>query len=317
MTHDTLPQPEARPRVLIIDDLVDVHRLISVRLRAEGLDFFGALTGEDGLAKAASELPALILLDLELGVLHGLTVLKELKASAATQDIPVIIISGNQHAHEKVKAFELGAVDYVTKPFEMTELRVRIRQALKMRYLLQMLAQRAQVDGLTGLWNRAFFNKRWAEEVERSHRHHHALAVAMLDIDHFKSINDTYGHSAGDAALQGVAKIIQRCCRNHDLVCRYGGEEFVIVMPETCPADAAIMGERIRHAIELEQWPRHPQRRLTASIGICGLSTSDGATAESIVEKADQNLYEAKRTGRNRVIWTDASAPPASGGMAA
>ena len=163
MTHDAAPQPEARPRVLIIDDLIDVHRLISVRLRAEGLDFFGTTSGEEGLALAASQLPALILLDLELGSVHGLGVLKELKASAATQDIPVIIISGNQHAHEKVKAFDLGAVDYVTKPFEMTELRVRIRQALKMRHLVQMLAQRAQVDGLTGLWNRAFFNKRWAE----------------------------------------------------------------------------------------------------------------------------------------------------------
>ncbi|MFZ4429523.1 MAG: diguanylate cyclase [Phycisphaerales bacterium] len=317
MTHDAPPQPEARPRVLIIDDLVDVHRLISVRLRAEGLDFFGALSGEEGLAKAAAESPALILLDLELGSVHGLTVLKGLKASATTQDIPVIIISGNQHAHEKVKAFDLGAVDYVTKPFEMTELRVRIRQALKMRHLVQMLAQRAQVDGLTGLWNRAFFNKRWAEEVERSARHGHTLSVAMLDIDHFKSINDTYGHSAGDTALQGVAKIIQRCCRNHDLVCRYGGEEFVIVMPETCPADAAIMGERIRHAIELEEWPRHPQRRLTASIGICGTTSATVGSAESIVEQADQNLYTGKHSGRNRVIWTDWKAPPAVGGMAA
>lgn len=317
MTNEAAPQPEARPRVLIIDDLVDVHRLISVRLRAEGLDFFGALSGEEGVAKATAELPALILLDLELGAVHGLTVLKDLKAAAATQDIPVIIISGNQHAHEKVKAFDLGAVDYVTKPFEMTELRVRIRQALKMRQLLQMLAQRAQVDGLTGLWNRAFFNQRWTEEVERSNRHRHSLAVAMLDIDHFKSINDTYGHSAGDAALQGVAKIIQRCCRNHDLVCRYGGEEFVIVMPETCPADAAIMGERIRHAIELEEWPRHPQRRLTASIGICGITAANGGAADAIVEQADRNLYQAKRSGRNRVIWTDATSPPAAGGMAA
>ena len=310
MTQEGHNSIEVRPRVLIIDDSKDVHRLVAVRLRAEGLDFINAYSGEEGLEMAAAQSPAAILLDLEMPRMHGLTVLKDLKASAATQDIPVLVVSGNQMAQDKVKAFELGAVDYVTKPFEMTELRIRLRQALKMRQLIQMLAQRAQVDGLTGLWNRAFFNQRWKEEVDRSARHGHSLSVAMVDIDHFKSINDTYGHAAGDAALQGTARILQQSCRTHDLVCRYGGEEFVIVMPDTCPQDAAIVCDRMRLAIAAEDWPRHPARKVTASIGICGCTDAANKPADAIVETADANLYKAKNGGRNQIIWTDASIAP-------
>jgi two-component system cell cycle response regulator len=310
MTQEGHNSIEVRPRVLIIDDSKDVHRLVAVRLRAEGLDFINAYSGEEGLEMAAAQSPAAILLDLEMPRMHGLSVLKDLKASAATQDIPVLVVSGNQMAQDKVKAFELGAVDYVTKPFEMTELRIRLRQALKMRQLIQMLAQRAQVDGLTGLWNRAFFNQRWKEEVDRSARHGHSLSVAMVDIDHFKSINDTYGHAAGDAALQGTARILQQSCRTHDLVCRYGGEEFVIVMPDTCPQDAAIVCDRMRLAIAAEDWPRHPARKVTASIGICGCTGAANKPADAIVETADANLYRAKNGGRNQIIWTDASIAP-------
>jgi two-component system, cell cycle response regulator len=300
-------QSEAKPSVLIIDDSKDVHRLVSVRLRPEGIDFSHAYGGVEGLQMARTMLPALILLDMEMPDIRGLEVLRQLKDDAATQDIPVIIISGNQQVDDKVRSFELGAVDYVTKPFEMTELRIRIRQALNTRQLIQMLAQRAQLDGLTGLWNRAFFNQRWKEEFDRSTRHGHSLSVAMVDIDHFKSINDTYGHTTGDAVLQTVAKIIQRCCRTHDLVCRYGGEEFVIVMPDTSPADAVTVCERIRATIEAERWPRHPQRTVTASIGVGGLANQIGQSADAIIETADANLYEAKRAGRNRVVAAPAS----------
>ncbi len=299
---------ETRPRVLIIDDSSDVHRLVTVRLKAEGVDFSSVLSGELGLAEAARNPPSLILLDLEMPGMHGLVVLKELKANPATQDISVIVISGNQHAADKVKAFDLGAVDYVTKPFEMTELKVRLRQALKMRQLIQMLAQRAQIDGLTGLWNRAFFNQRWQEEVARATRYRSPLSVAMLDIDHFKSVNDTYGHAAGDAALLGAAKLLQRECRQHDLICRYGGEEFVIVMPETSPIDATIVCERIRTGLEAASWPRHPERVLTISIGIAGASGTVTVSTDQFVEIADANLYAAKRSGRNRVLVTDVSA---------
>jgi len=309
MNEQTQNPGEARPRVLIIDDSQDVHRLVAVRLKSEGIEFVNALTGEDGIAKAADSTPGLILLDLEMPGMHGLAVLKQLKSLAATQDIPVIVISGNHLAADKVKSFDLGAVDYVTKPFEITELRVRVKQALKMRQLITMLAQRAQLDGLTGLWNRSFFNQRWQEECARSARYGHPLSVAMVDLDFFKSINDTYGHAAGDVALQGTAKLLQRECRQHDSVCRYGGEEFVIVMPETPSADASNVCERIRAALAAEKWSRHPERVITASIGVAGSSGRTDLSADKWVEVADTNLYAAKHEGRNRVVSTDVTSP--------
>ncbi len=308
--QSTKVQPEcSRPQVLIIDDAPEIHRLVAMRLRTEGLDFVSAYDGSEGVRQATSEVsqPSLILLDLDMPGMHGLCVLQALKADPKTIDIPVIVVSGQQLPNEKVKAFEYGAVDYITKPFEMTELRVRVRQALKMRQLIQMLAQRAQIDGMTGLWNRSFFNQRWGEEFARATRYSHPLSLAMADVDHFKSVNDTYGHAAGDAVLQGVAKVLMRECRQHDLVCRYGGEEFVIVMPETAPGDAAGVCDRIREALASEVWQRHPERQITASIGVAGSNGATNMNAQQWVETADANLYAAKRGGRNRVQWSDLS----------
>lgn len=294
--------------VLVIDDSPDVHRILHARLRQENITFHSALTGPDGVAMAASMNPALILLDLDMPCMHGLDVLAMLKADSATHDIPVIVVSGNSGPNDKVRAFDLGAVDYVTKPFEMTELRVRVRQALKMRQLIQMLAQRAQIDGLTGLWNRSFFNQRWSEEYARAVRYGHPLSLAVVDLDHFKSINDTYGHLVGDTVLCGVARILHQECRAHDLVCRFGGEEFVIVMPETTPEDAAQVCERIREAVEREVWERPLDRNVTASIGVAGASRPAEISEQEWVDTADRNLYAAKRAGRNSVRWTDVGA---------
>jgi two-component system cell cycle response regulator len=301
-----------RPKVLIIDDSPDVHRLMTVRLKNEGIDLYSALSGQEGIEKAKDLLPTLILLDLEMPMMHGVEVLAQLKTNPITHDIAVIVVSANQHAADKVKVFDLGAVDYVVKPFELTELRVRLRQALKMQELIHMLAQRAQLDGLTGLWNRAFFNTRWTQEYSRSLRYGTPISVAFIDIDHFKSVNDTFGHSAGDAALCGVARLLVKECRQHDLVCRYGGEEFVVMMPETAAPDAALVCERIRGAVEATAWPRHPDRKITISIGIAGGRAFDPLSRETWVEIADKNLYAAKHSGRNRVITTDMSSPPPS-----
>lgn len=305
MTETKLVTSETKPRVLIIDNSKDIHRLVSLCLKKEGIEIVSAESGEQGLAMAVSQQPSLILLDLELPGIHGFSVLKDLKSNESTVDVPVIVFSWNNLVDDKVRSFDLGANDYITKPFEMTELRARVRQALRMRQLIQMLAQRAQLDGLTGLWNRSFFNQRWLEECARANRYGHPLSVAMLDLDYFKTINDTYGHAAGDAALMGTARLLQQECRQHDLVCRYGGEEFVIVMPETGSADALIVCERIRACIESTTWPRHPERRITASIGVAGTSVPILITPDRWVELADANLYAAKSKGRNRVICTD------------
>lgn len=244
----------------------------------------------------------MILLDLDMPDMDGFEVLRHLKNDQATLDIPVIVLSGLQSAQDKVMAFDLGAVDYITKPFNLTELRVRVRSALKLHRLVQMLAQCAQIDGLTGLWNRAYFDRRWAEELAAALRRKRPLSLAMIDADHFKTINDTFGHLTGDAVLQGIAKTIQRECRQEDVPCRYGGEEFALIMPDTGPADAQRVCERIRDSLASMVWSRHPERPVTVSIGVAGADAVTDADAAKWLELADRNLYTAKREGRNRVV---------------
>lgn len=296
---------EQKPRVLVIDDSMDVHRLLAVRLKNEDLTLEAAVSGEEGISAAARIQPALVLLDLDMPGMHGFEVLRRLKDMPETRQVPVIVLSGNQSSDDKVAAFDLGAVDYISKPFEFTELRVRVRSALRMRQLLLMLSQRAQIDGLTGLWNRAYFDSRWDEEYARCMRHGHPLSVAVCDLDHFKAVNDTYGHPAGDEVLQGVARILRRECRQSDMACRLGGEEFVLVMPETDCMEARAVGERIRRAVELAVWPRHPMHKVTISLGIAGSSGTTTISPTEWVEVADQNLYAAKHAGRNCVVATD------------
>lgn len=291
--------------MLIIDDSEDVHRLLKARLSSEGLEFLSAMNGADGLDVASERHPSLIILDLDMPGMHGLAVLKRLKDLPRTASIPVMVLSGHNAAQDKVESFELGAVDFVAKPFELTELRVRVRSAIRMQQLVQMLAQRAQIDGLTGLWNRAFFDQRWSEEHARAQRRGHPLSVAILDLDHFKLINDTFGHPAGDIVLQTVARTIQRVCRTSDLACRYGGEEFVLLMPDTASEDAYRLCDRVRSEIEAIGWPANPALRVTVSIGVAGASTGVAGASSDWVEQADRNLYAAKRAGRNLVVMTD------------
>lgn len=305
MTLDTSNPTNAKPVVLIVDDSPDVHRLLKARLRVEDLDVHSAEDGASGLEAAKNLHPSLILLDLDMPVMDGYEVLRTLKDDQATINIPVIILSGLQNAQDKVTAFDLGAIDYVTKPFDIAELKVRVRSALRMQQLIQMLSQRAQIDGLSGLWNRRYFDTRWTEEVSRSARHARPLSVAILDIDHFKSINDTYGHPAGDLVIQGTAKILQAASRQSDVACRYGGEEFVLIMTDTAPKDAMVLCDRIRTAMESTVWPQHPDRRVTISIGVAGCAGACDATPDAWLHAADQNLYSAKKTGRNKIVCSE------------
>jgi diguanylate cyclase (GGDEF)-like protein len=299
-------QHDSVPVVLLVDDSQFVHRLLDARLRSEAISLLEARDGKAGLEKAIKEVPALILLDLDMPVMDGFETLRELKENPITRDIPVIVLSGMNSSQDKVAAFDLGAIDFVTKPFELTELRARVRSSLKMSALLQMLSQKAQIDGLSGLFNRTFFDERFQEEYDRAMRHSQPLSVALIDLDHFKSINDTYGHPAGDMVITGVAKIIQHESRSIDIACRYGGEEFVLIMPETDTEQAHTLCQRIRQRCEVTKWARHPSRAVTLSVGLVGTVDSSTAkcTPSSWLEMVDKNLYQAKKSGRNIVRAT-------------
>src|ERR1700722_10173023 len=226
--------------VLVIDDSQDIHRLLDVRLRPEGLVLYHALDAQEGLAKAKELRPDLILLDVDLPLGTGFEVCKLLKDDPLTAQIPVIFLTGASEVYTKVQGFDLGAVDYVTKPFEPAELRARVRAALRTKRYHDLLAARSNVDGLTGVWNRSYFNQRMGDEVSASVRYGRTVSLVMLDIDNFKSLNDSYGHPFGDRVLEGLGEILHTLLRTTDAPCRYGGEEFGLILSETNEAGAHI-----------------------------------------------------------------------------
>lgn len=300
---------EPQPVLLLIDDSPSIHRLLAFKLKNEGIEFLAAFGGAEGFEIAAANRPSLILLDLNLADQDGFATLRALKNDSRTIGIPVIILSGTTSPEEKVRAFELGAMDYVTKPFDVHELRARISSALRIHRLMQMLEKRAQIDGLTGLWNRAHFNDRLATELACAQRNKTPMSLVLCDLDHFKKVNDTFGHPAGDAVLEGFAAVLTTELRSYDVACRYGGEEFAIILPDAALAQACTICERIRQAIEHKRWPNYPDIRVTASFGVTDRGLDGNETPEAWLDAADKCLYEAKQTGRNRVV---AIPPPAA-----
>lgn len=297
------PQEQpARPIVLVVDDSPLVHRLLKARLRDETIELHHAHSGKEALEFIYSHDVATVLLDLSMPGMDGFEVLRDIGSKEGASHVPVIVLSGQQDSQDKIMAFALGAMDYITKPFDLAELRARMRSALRIHRLVRMLNERAQLDGLTGLWNRSHLDERLAQLVSSAERSNRPLSLALLDLDHFKSVNDNYGHPAGDAALQGAADVITASARGSDIPCRYGGEEFAILMPETTPDQARTLCERIRAAIEARHWPSHPDRKITVSIGVCGAEGATGVDPSQWLAHADAALYQAKEGGRNRVV---------------
>lgn len=295
-----IDEPEKK-KILVIDDSDFIHRIIHRRSEFEGFTVLSALNGVDGLVVARAETPALVLLDLSMPVMDGFEVLRELKDDPDLMHIPVIVLSGSDDSRDKVQGLELGAIDYICKPFDFAELQARVRSALRISSLMEILARRAQIDGMTGLWNRAYFDDSLANEFSASGRSGQPLSLAICDIDKFKYINDTYGHPAGDEVIEGVAAMLQRGIRQHDTACRYGGEEFALIFRDAEPDQAAEVLERIRQSVRAQTWPKHPERPVTISAGVTSFRAGI-TSAQQLVDEADAALYEAKRSGRNRVV---------------
>jgi diguanylate cyclase (GGDEF)-like protein len=291
--------------VLVIDDSQDIHDLIDIRLKAESVTIVHALDADEGLAAARRHRPDLVLLDLDLAGKNGLEVCRAMKSEPDLAMIPVIFLTGTVDVEMKVQAFDAGAVDYVTKPFDAVELRARVRAALRMKRYQDLLATRAQLDALTGLWNRAYFDQLLTDEVAFFHRHGRHVALVMVDVDHFKRLNDTHGHPFGDTVLVKVADTLRRATRANENACRYGGEEFAIVLRETDLAGARATAERLRALITDIDVRRGNERiPVTASFGVASSETVANAgvvEAGELLKAADSALYEAKRSGRNCV----------------
>jgi two-component system, cell cycle response regulator len=308
MSHD---EP-MRPRVLAIDDSDLVHRLLRARLRHERIDLHSVHTADEGIAAAKKLQPEVILLDIDLEDLDGFEVLARLKADPITRDIAVIFVSASNETMDRVRGLDLGAVDFVGKPFDVGELKARVRSALRMQRLVKMLAQRAQLDGLTGLWNRAYLDDRLEAETASAIRYGNSLSLVLCDLDRFKSLNDSYGHPFGDEVLERTAGILGSG-RSPDVACRYGGEEFALIAPGTDLMETMEVADRHRVRISEIQWTDRPGVRISASFGVADLSCISGApTPEKLIAAADQALYRAKKAGRNQVVAADAQVWPHS-----
>lgn len=295
------------PRMLVIDDSDLVHRLLRARLKHERIELKSAIGGEEGLRMAREMKPELILLDIELEDLDGFEVLARLKADPETHDIAVIFVSASNETMDRVRGLDLGAVDFVGKPFDVGELKARVRSALRMQRLIRMLAQRARVDGLTGLWNRAYFDQRLRDEVAAANRYGQPLSLILCDLDHFKSLNDRFGHPFGDDVLERAAGILNEG-RGSDVACRYGGEEFGLILVGTDIEEAMETARRHQQKLQDIRFTDRENVKISASFGVADLGCIGSSNSPSaLIEAADQALYQAKNNGRNCVVSSSSS----------
>ncbi len=300
----------ARPRLLVVDDEADAREVLTEVLEPE----YEVLLAEDGEAAvelAREEHPDVVLMDLFMPRLDGLQALERLRSDATTSDIPVIFVSGHGDDAVKVRSLDLGAVDYLQKPFSERELRARVERTLRLVRSQIALRELAQTDALTGLANLRAFRARVEEEVKRARRYHTPLTCVMADMDQLKPINDELGHAAGDRAIAAVAAVIREELRETDFGARYGGDEFVILLPHTAGEEGRVFAERALARLretELEIGGR--RIHVGASFGVaCLCDDLRDDAAEALVGAADAALYAAKREGRSRVAVAELPEP--------
>ena len=297
-------------RILIVDDRPASYERIAAMLSTEH-EVEVETDANRALFHAADGNFDLLIISLDLENFDGLRLCSQLRSLERTRNIPVLGVTEPDNNARMVRGLEIGVNDFLMRPIDQNELLARARsQVRKRRYTerlrdnVQMSIEMAITDALTGLFNRRYMESHVATLVEQAAARSKPLTVMVLDIDYFKSINDTHGHDAGDDVLRDFALRIKRSIRGIDLACRYGGEEFVLVMPETDMAVAAMVAERLRRRIAAEPFSIQKGAKsvpVTISIGIAGLRDKDD-TAASVLKRADQALYRAKRDGRNRVV---------------
>jgi len=315
-------------RLLVADDDQLIVSQIREGLAGSEYTFFECRDGTEVLSAIRQHHPDLLLLDVEMPGLGGVEVCRIVKANQGATGfgfIPVILMTARRTG--KVEGLELGADDYLIKPFDMLELSARVKSMLRLKALQDALVQKnreldkankeledkrqellklSRTDGLTGLINRRHFEERLAAEFARSERYRAPLSCFLLDIDHFKKVNDTWGHPFGDVVLREVAAVARRALRDVDVIARYGGEELIALLPETGPEEAWRAAERVRMGVEAmrltAQTASGPQTvKCTASIGVSTFPSDQVDSAETLVQTADNCLYDAKEGGRNQV----------------
>ena len=282
-------------KVLIVDDNAGVRRMIRTHLDIAGeYEAFEAENGMECLRVASEIRPDVILLDIMMPVMDGMEACRRLRDDPSTAAIYLIMLTAKSKIEDRVEGLDTGADDYLSKPFAPDELLARIRRGSKIVEDRRI----ALFDQLTGLYNRRSFDIFFEKELARSNRYGHSLSVVLVDIDHFKKVNDTYGHATGDEVLKELARIIEENIRTSDYACRWGGEEFALLMPETGLRAAKEKAESIRKAVEGHLFTK--AGILTASFGVSCPEKDE--LANVFFERVDRALYKAKDEGRNQVV---------------
>ena len=322
MDTERTESPDQKKRILVVDDHEDNVEVLRARLEARGYEVEGANNGQDALDMARTFHPDLILLDVMMPDMDGLEVVRRLKADRSLPFIPVIMQTALDSTERMVAGLEAGADDYVTKPINFAELEARVRSLLRIKKLQQELGDRekelsimndrlrhiSMTDGLTGVDNRRALEERLHEMFEHSLRLHEHISCVMCDIDHFKKVNDTYGHAAGDEVLKQFAEILKDEAREIDRVGRYGGEEFLMLLPGTALDSAVTFAERVRQRGEGNTFSfEGGSLKRTASFGVAAWPHPRVEGREAMLKAADDALYVAKERGRNRVVRFDSA----------
>ena len=317
-------EQEIQARILIVDDHEDNIELLRARLESWGYTTESAMNGMEALRKIEESPPDLILLDVMMPQIDGMEVARRVKSNTKLPFIPIIMQTALDATEDKVEGLEAGADDYITKPIEFPELKARLRSMLRIKRLQEELEERerelleanerlrymSQTDGLTGIDNRRHLEQQLDSMFAHAKRLNEPVSCVMCDLDRFKSVNDTYGHQAGDAVLKEFARILKNEAREKvDRVGRYGGEEFMLLLPGTVLDAAVTFAERVRREVEARTFTFDGGTlKRTASFGVSGWPHPRITDCEALVRTADDALYVAKETGRNRVIRFDGDA---------
>ncbi len=297
-------------RILVADDHPDNVDLLRIRLGARGYQVDAVSDGQQALDRVLASPPDLLLLDVMMPKMDGMEVARRIKETPGLPFVPIILQTALDTTAHKVEGLDAGADDYITKPINFAELEARIKALLRIKALQEELERAnaelrrvSQTDGLTGVDNRRHIEARLTEAFEHATRLNESLAVVMTDVDHFKSVNDTYGHQAGDAVLKQVAEVLRESAREIDHVGRYGGEEFLVLLPGASAEDARKFAERARAAIAARDFTyAGGTLQRTMSAGVAAWPHAELRHQEALVKAADDALYVAKSTGRNRVV---------------
>ena len=289
-------------KILVVDDNLNNVRLLTDILEDENFTVYTADNGAAVLAMVHKLKPDVILLDIMMPGLDGFEVCKLLKNDFDSKDIPVIMVTAKTEGIDIKKSLEMGAFDYIKKPIDEIEVIARVRSAIWFKQTQDKLKEMAMKDGLTGLYNHALLIELFEKEIDKQQRNNGSISFAMIDIDDFKKINDTYGHISGDTVLKELSNILMNSVRGGDIVGRYGGEEFSIVFPGIDEQNAFQLCERIRKEVEDFNFEIGIETvKITISIGINFNELKGIINKREIIQKADEALYRAKHNGRNRV----------------